>query len=374
MPDICSMVAVGAIEDTIYPLIAIAAIVTSFFIAIGYMVGTAINNAKISLWARTEIIQLMVSLVVVIILFTMLGSFCGTDMKSVYSLFGYETDPAPCGSGSTVSVYCAAEHYLVDVGTWERDLVFTARYHLGAFNILQMTTQRKCGDVGGGVTNFLLCLFGSGLGGGAGGGVSLAPDSGYGIVSAGLGASFNSILFSYMSTLNFLFMLKYVYTGFPLFFLPLGMFLRSMPYVRTFGSLLMSIAISFLIMYPLVLAIFYIDVAPLPPAKSILLPYDNEAGEGPFVYVSRDAAGLPVENLDGKVGAWDAITGDARLYNDIFDKGEEQSVQIIAMAGNAFLAGVFIPTLAMMAAIASVAYVNRYLGEEMNFSRIMQMI
>ena len=176
-----------------------------------------------------------------------------------------------------------------------------------------------------------------------------------------------------MSTLNYLFILKFVFTGFVLFFLPLGIFLRAMPFLRTTGSLLMAVSLSFVFVYPLVLSVFYLDFK----SCNILRP---DVGGGPDCPPpDGEAANVMAfsnEDLDGKVNAWDALTSDPHAYNDVFEKGlpGDQPFGVIKLAGNAFLIGVFIPTLALLSAAASVSYINRFLGEEIDLSRIVQMV
>ncbi|MFZ5500653.1 MAG: hypothetical protein ACOY58_01905, partial [Candidatus Micrarchaeota archaeon] len=160
---------------------------------------------------------------------------------------------------------------------------------------------------------------------------------------------------SYLSILNYLFVLRYVFSGFVLFFLPLGILLRALPYLRPLGSLLISVAISFLMIYPLILAVFYIDFK----AARILAPDDSPALD----YAEKDiSTKVTMANLFSE-----SLTGD------VFPSGD-QTVEIIRLAGNAFLLGVFIPSLALLSAAAAVGYINRFLGQEIDLSRIMQMM
>jgi hypothetical protein len=162
---------------------------------------------------------------------------------------------------------------------------------------------------------------------------------------------------SYLSVLNYIFILRYVFSGFVLFFLPLGIFLRALPYVRPLGSLLMSVSISFLMVYPLFLAIFYIDFK----AARVLAPTDSPV----FEYSNED--------IGKKVNMGNMF--DQHIDDDIFDKGGgDMSVEIIKLSGNAFLLGVFIPSLALLGAAAAVGYINRFLGEEIDLSRIVQLM
>jgi hypothetical protein len=46
----------------------------------------------------------------------------------------------------------------------------------------------------------------------------------------------------------------------------------------------------------------------------------------------------------------------------------------MAFAATAFIAGVFFPTLALLATIASVTYVARLYGDEIDLSRLTQLV
>lgn len=354
---ICSPDAIQIIQNVVYPLTAISAVVTAVVIGISYMIGNVLSSTRLVVWSKTEIFQLFISLAAVGIVLFGIDTFCLIDMSSMYDLF----DVGATGVPPNLNVYSAAEAYLVESGAWTHDLMLSARYHLGAYSLMQMFGRNYCeGDP---AYAWLFCLFGAVLpsvtGGSGASSITTAPDAGYGLMTSVLGAAFNAITLSYLSILNYIFVLRYVFSGFVLFFLPLGIFLRALPYVRALGSLLMSVAISFLMIYPLVLAVFYIDFH----AAQILAP-DSPA----FQYSSHD--------ISEKVHAG-YLFNPAQESLDwvVFDQpGGDQSVEIIKLSGNAFLLGVFIPSLALLSAAAAVGYINRFLGQEIDLSRIMQLM
>lgn len=356
---ICSPSATDVIQGIVYPLTAISATVTTLIVALSYMVGTAIANPRITLWAKTEVMQLFISLLVVGVVLQAINTFCAVDIGPLYSALSGGT--AVVAPGTTF--FSAANAYLVEGGTWIHELLHSTRYHIGGYSILQMFGRNKCEDVGD-EWNWLFCLFGAAISsaGGASGASSttVAPDSGYGLLTSALGVSYNTITFSYLSILNYIFILRYVFSGFVLFFLPLGIFLRALPYMRTLGSLLMSVAISFLIIYPFILSAFYIDFK----SARILVPTSDA-----FLYVYENPGEW--RDIGTEVDLSNAFSGS--LYSDVFDDGE-QTVEIIKLTGNAFLVGVFIPSLALLGAAAAVTYINRFLGEEVDLSRIVQLM
>jgi|GEM_PF-1122244 len=388
-PPICDQVSLSNIQQGVYPLAAMAALLMAMIVAISFMLGNVISNPKLTLWAKTEAIQLLVSIFSVAVIFQGVTMFCSINMVDVHDIFGMG---ALTTGQATFSMYSAAEGYLVDSGTYIHMVLNSARYHLGAYNILETFGRYLCmGDESGAVSGFMniiFCLFGNFLSIGGGTGTSVSPDSGHSLAAPALTVAFNSLQFSYLSALNFLFILKYVYSGFALFFLPLGIFLRSVPYLRTLGSLLLSVAFCFLTVYPMVLSVFYLDLIAAPsvlkPASPALLFGDEDVGSKVdlgnmfsssiygAVFTASDSGahnvalmtGIPYDDL--AAGVPSALLGG-------FSAGD-QSFEVIKLAGNCFLIGVFIPSLALLSAAASVAYVNRFLGEEIDLSRIVQMV
>lgn len=352
---ICSPDATAIIQNVVYPLTAISAVLTAVIIGISYMLGNLLSSTRLVVWSKTEVFQLFISLAVVGIMMSGINTFCMLDMSAFYGLFDVGATGVPPG----LDMYSAAEAYLVEAGMWTHDLMLSARYHLGGYSLMQMFGRNYC--EGNPAYAWLFCLFGAILpsvsGGSGASSITTAPDAGYGMLTSVLGAAFNTITMSYLSVLNYIFVLRYVFSGFVLFFLPLGILLRALPYLRPLGSLLMSVAISFLMIYPLILAVFYIDFK----AARILAPEDSPA----LFYASRD--------IESKVSMANLFSES--LAGDIFDgPGGDQSAEIIKLAGNAFLLGVFIPSLALLSAAAAVGYINRFLGQEIDLSRIMQMM
>jgi hypothetical protein len=179
--------------------------------------------------------------------------------------------------------------------------------------------------------------------------------------------SFNTTLFSFLSALNFLLILKYILSGILLFMLPLGTFMRSVPFMRKFGALLMSVAISFVFIYPLILSVFY------------LLPDD-------VLFLKVDDAVFNTYQSDELI----AGRSNMNILADSFEMGQDEFMDILLpvgsdsdnrhyevplyLAGISFIVSVFIPSFALLAATGAVSYVTRFLGEEVDLSRVIQMV
>jgi hypothetical protein len=343
MADVCGIAGFDSLfSNSIVPLAGISAMTTALIIGITYMFSQVTNNPKLSLWSKTEAVQLVLSVITLTMLVFVMNAFCTIDMGQVAPLFGL--------TSNSISVYQAAQNYISDAAYYSLRAVTAVRYHLEAYNVLGALSMFEC-DFGG-----IGCLFGYS-------GVSQQPLGGYGAHQAALSVFFNSAIMSNLTALNFLFILLFVYKGFVLLFLPLGIFLRSMPYLRTFGALLIAVAISFLIVYPFLLSIFYL-------MENVLLDAPAYAPSGMSGFLDEsvyDTQGGAGQSVDA------AVNGPDSVKATYFPSGAND-VGVIAFAASAFIAGIFLPTAALLATIGSIVYITRLYGEEIDLSRIVQMV
>ena len=70
---------------------AYAAMATAGLIGISYAAGNMISNPKLTLWAKTEIVQLVISLAFVSLIILAVTTFCGLDMKEIADIFAAGT-------------------------------------------------------------------------------------------------------------------------------------------------------------------------------------------------------------------------------------------------------------------------------------------
>jgi len=344
-------------DSTIVPLTAYAAIITSMLIAISFMVGRALSNAKLTLWSKTEAIQIVISIASIFVLVTIVNTFCAIDMAEIASIFEVTTEPPPA-----MDIYLAAETYLKEAAIYSHNAMTVTRYHLEAYTILAYLNIFKCDFEAGGIG--WGCLFGYS-------GNNLQPMGGYGANMGALNIFFNSTILSHFTALNFLFILLFVYKGFVYLFLPLGVFLRSMPYLRSFGSLLISVALSFLVVYPFMLSVFYLmgDVLVDRPEYTPTVsgtPLDNYYDEGVFPRIEGEKEAVSNAAADPTKGT--------EYIHDLYFKHGDNVGGAIAFAAYAFVAAVFLPSVALLATIASISYLTRLYGEEIDLSRITRLV
>lgn len=343
---VCSSDFITLLNSDIYPLAALAAVSGVGIIVISHMYAKATRNEKMLEWSKTEIIQIIISIIASVLIVQVINGFCGIHMDSIGNFFGFP-------STVTGNIFAGAKSYLVSAADFTHKSVIAQRYYLAAFNMLDFHSLWSCD---------WFCLFGAS-------GHSVNYDAGYASVAPGVNLSFSTSLFSYLSTLNYLFILLFIDSGLVLFFLPLGIFLRSMPYMRTLGSLFIALSLSFMIVYPTVLASFSLVFDSLFIVPPLMNCYINDETK--------------VEDIGGFTGSLDfgsytdnVFVEDSSCSDDInpFEGADPQEFEPMKFAGSAFLAGVFFPTIAMLAAIASLRFITRMLGEEIDLSRVVQMI
>ena len=354
--DVCTGMT-GFIESYIIFPTALISILTTLLIAFSYMIGNAIQNPKLLVWAKTEVIQLVVSIASVLVIVAMINSLCMIPADAASALTDVGSSVVLTGN-----LYDGAATYLKEASIYTHTILSIERYHLMAYDFLSLRSIWHCGG-------WLDC-WGSSIGL-SGKSYAWAP-----YFASGFNMAFNSVLFSYLFTLNALFILQYVNSGFVLFFLPFGIFFRAFPYLRKLGSLFIAMTFAFVIVYPLILSSFilisedlfdYIDPLAKTDPDSSILAYTDESLLTGFDFGDAFASAYAATAQD--------VFGDKDEYIDdyIFTEGRKEDIAL-QLAGRAFLVGVFIPTLALVAAIASVSMISRELGEEIDLSRIVQMV
>ncbi len=342
IPLICDASFNALLNSQIIPLSGMAGISAVLIIGVSYLFAQATRNDKMLDWSKTEIFQVFISIIAAVLVVALINGFCGISMDSITGFFGY---PAVAAT----NLFEGAKSYLVSAAEFTHKVVVVQRYYLASFSMLDYHSLWKC-DWG--------CLFGSS-------GQSVNPDAGYASILPGISLAFNSSLFAYLSSLNYLFILLFTDSGLVLLFLPLGIFLRSMPYMRPLGSLLIAVSLSFMIIYPFILASFSL-------VFKDLFVFPNEMR----CYVQNEQQ---VENTNG-IGLVDYDSQADDFFfkpNDSCDSpnsDDPNELQAMKLAGSGFLAGVFLPTIAMLATIGNVRFISRTLGEDIDLSRIVQML
>ncbi len=325
----CSATLPNFLTTEILPLTIIAT--TTFLIIIGlsFAVSQATSNPKLSVWAKTEFMQIIFSTVFVIILLEIISSFCTFNTNDIAMLTG---NPAPA---IAIPIYDAAEKYLTESAMYSKTVMVNARYYLGVINIQEMVSTWKCPS---------WCFLTIG-----GSGTSTNPNAGNSNYTSAFTLFLNSSLMSFISSFMHLFFLKYIQSGLFLFLFPLAIIMRSLPYMRTFGAVILAVIFAFYVLYPSLLAAFHVSFSLVPP----IMMDENELGK------------------DDEFNWESAITGQNPVKLSVSTNDISNTANI---AAKAFFYSVFLPTIALLAAGAAATYVARLMGEDIDLSKLTQMV
>ena len=328
-----------------YSLSLLSLGVTLIAVGIAYALGQALQNPNFSVWAKTEVYQVFVSFVVVILVLFMIGLLYSAKYGDVASLSpvtlaAYDSPPILDGD----SVFDAAEKYLYNVGNTAYVEMRASRGLLGALDVLSRYRRTPC------VPAIFFCLYGPN-------GYSMATDVGASSWMQGANLSLYTDTISYFTVLVQLAFLRFIQSGGFLLFLPLAIVFRSLPFFRQMGGGLLAIAIALFIIYP---ALLFLESFFWNPHAMLGGNYDTLSNFGNEMDRDRVTAGT-FEN--GLPGSYDS-------YGEVRDMVRVQSEG----AAVSFLSTTFLFTLNIIAVSASARELGRLLGQEADLSRLMQIV
>ncbi len=341
---------------SLLPLIATASMATGIIIALVLLLGRAIGNSRLSVWAKDEVVQLFFSLAFISFVPLLVNLSCTLNANDFRNILLEET------SSEVVNLYDAAELYVLSAARYSHEALAAVRYHLEVYAVLSASSGFEC------AFSFLGCLFGYT-------GDSFSLFGGYGALQSALSLFFNLTVISLMTALLHYFILSLTSKAFLFFLLPLGLFFRSLPYMRILGSVLFALALSFIFIYPLLLSIFWIG-------SDFVLLVPSEIGEGDaYLRAEEDMVGRAGAAAASSVAALASLVpgagtelAQAAIKAFYFDDVDERPYAVMDFAVRALFAAVILPTLALIGALASTVYIAKFFGQQVDLSRLMQLM
>lgn len=340
MSPICSQTVPNMLSTQVSPLLLIASILFAMIIGLTYAAGQAMSNPKLLLWAKTEFVQLFFSAAFMFIMMGIISYFCYFTTADIGALTSVSSQPV------SVSIYKGAEDYLKEAANYTRIAVINARYHLGAIEVQQIYSTWTCP---------IWCFFSTGATG-----ASVSPEAGASYLSPAFTLLLNSSLVSFFSAFMHVFFLNYVGTGLFLFLVPIAIITRSLPYMRSFGSLLLATIFALYVVYPSVLAAYYVALS----------------GQISTEITDLAAAGIPPDESKLQQLELSALSSDWFLGTYELTVGAHAGdiPQAASLSAKAFFYSTFLPTLALLVAAGAAVYVGKLMGEEIDLSRLIQMV
>ncbi|MFA6035863.1 MAG: hypothetical protein WC759_02800 [Candidatus Micrarchaeia archaeon] len=225
-------------------IIAVGLTLSSFVIALIYMLGNTLRSPTIGAWARIELYQLAATIFFVAGATFMMSTACSINLN----LFSYYYLVLPAGAPGGVALtytgtdayqdyFEAADAYLVNLQEKSYNYYSQVRNTLMKWEYAATVSEYKC--------LFLCLLFQNGH----------SVDPGVGFYSK-MGAGYlalNSMIMGLLSLSSLLFMLAFAANGALPWLFPLGAVFRSLPYMRGFGGALMAISLTFYLGLPFIL-------------------------------------------------------------------------------------------------------------------------
>jgi hypothetical protein len=352
---ICDLSVITGVQQ----IALVGVFVTVTLIGVGYMLGKFFGNPNLILWSKTESTQIIASILVIIILLEVISLFCMMtvyDFMKLIGMEGHAIDLAKNGVFSSgASIYDAASSYLNWSATYSHNILSLVRYTMGVIEIRSSFSRWQCE---------FFCLLG-------GGGTSYSPFAGDYTVLGALSILLNSATISLLSVLFQMYTLKYIQTGLFLLLLPFGVVLRSVPFMRGLGGALIAFVIVMYIFYPLLLVVDGIiwpgiAMGALPQVDSLpKLPIMCDSGNKDVFKAEEDL------QLSG-VGTW--FVAFTKLQG--IDKCGYLSnlAELFVLNAMSFIGSIFLMMVNFIIIIAMTREVSRAIGEEMDISRLVQMV
>lgn len=352
------------------PLMAIAWAGLFAFIGFVYMLGTAFHVPQLLDWSKSEIGQAFLGVGLLIIILWLMNLQCGLQIGEFMKWGGISS------AGTiqpTDTMREAAVKGLLDSMQQVHLSIALMRYELGIINIRATFTQSITDVPGIGGTGF-----------------SLSPLAGDWTLMGSLQMLLNlnttfmlALLFQYFSLAIFS-----ASSGLFLFLVPIGLILRCMPYLRGFGGALAAIGVGFYILYPFYLALLGVMVPPLYPVEGS----------------AADLSEAP--SLDVLVGREQAITGTSifsYFYSmpEIPSKTQAKALEdpadcpaplnlfgwrvgkcfytvnlapLFQLTALNFLRAVLLPSAGILVIVLFVRDLSTLFGEEVDASKLIQMV
>lgn len=366
----------------ILQLCAIAGIGMAALIAFFYMIGEMMQNARMLSWAKTEAMQVFISLVIAMVILWVLSIFCQIEIGEMTELLGLPGLPAVYATRSDANFYNAGMLYLENLGGAGLANIASLRYNLGAYEIRTSFNNYECDSI---------CLLS----------LSSTNVAVFGGETSSLALTNNLLslaTISYLSSIFQYFVLLYIMNGLFIVFLPLAMVMRSIPFMRNFGGALIGIFVALYLFYPAMLVF-----------DGFVVPGMTRAIGMPVVLVDRtgshcgtgDGYNLGLGIFNGSVGCVSGRgeaefdntgisgvqqgdmmellptisheDGDGNLIVDgiwpPYDVASSIKINVLI-----FLASVFFPAMNFIVIAALARDLSRFLGEEADISRLGQMV
>lgn len=323
-------------------LTGLGVLASAAMIALGFMLGQILQNPKMLVWAKIEMGQLAVSAMIVILVVAGLNVFaCNLSFADVKQFTGVNNAQInSLGIPNGANLVDASKAYATWLVGFNHDVLVRIRANIGKIELRAGFSRWKCGSDAGG---FISCLIG-------GAGNSVAKYSGEYTISGMLGGLLNTVSTTYLSSIFILFTLEFLTSGLFAYFLPIGILLRSVPFMRGFGGALIALVLVMYIGYPVMMM------------ADLFLWYPSYSA----MNVQSTLGSAP--NEVSPIGS-NAVSALINGPPDI-----DPTPGLIFLSTTAFFVTVFLPAINFIVLAAAARSLSRMIGDEIDISRLAQMV
>ena len=333
--------------DAIYPVTGLALMVTLMFIAIAYAAGKFFRNPRFEVWSKVEIYQVFITVFLVIVI-AWGADFVGGEHAFQYgelrllapTFTEYEHPPIT----DTDSIRTTSTKYIDNMLFYAGEQLEASRNIYGSGERENRYQRSYCQP------QIFLCLFGSN-------GFNMRATGGASAWLQVANLTMYTDIVSYITLLVQKNLLAFIFLGGGLgLYLPIAIILRSLPFLRPLGGGLIAICVSLFLVFPMLLfieSIFWNPADMLSESE-----WEEVFSTGPNQEVSEDE--------------FDAVpttkpSGSEYPYVEKFR-------YILKGAAAMFISSSFLFTLNILAVAASAREFGRLLGQEVEMTRLLQVV
>ena len=349
--------------DFVYGAMAIGIASSAIMISIIYMLGKITNNPKLDVWAHDELPQLFFSALFAIFIlgFLNLGTMYKASALSELTNFTVQN--------GEMCIYDYADAYLDDMAAYVHNTMRITRIYNIMAGFISTIWKYECKSV--------WCFL-------AGQGVGLNPDAWVSLISSVLNAQAYTTTVALLGLLAQKYLLQSFMNGGFLLIIPLGLVLRSIPFARRVGGVLLAIGAGFIVFFPTLLVIEGLVFRPE------MWGYDNQD----VIDYLTSPGGLNIDEKDPyfKGGLeWNIFLFGQFDYFFMEDNGRiflcknlgppwdnpacSVSVdRVVAYGAISFLVSSFLLSLNFIGTSAGIIALGKFLGEEIEIARFLRMV
>ncbi|MFA5381645.1 MAG: hypothetical protein WC356_00640 [Candidatus Micrarchaeia archaeon] len=344
----CGYVFPSITENWLLPTI-IAALLALGIIIIIYMIGKLTENPRLNVWAQTEISQVILSIIIAALIFSGMYWFY-TESSALTLSAGIYKGTSPYVGGSIYETSC---EYLSDLAEYSNDVMSLIRYNIAVANIRGSLNEFGCktDEIDKNPYGCAMAFLG---------GPSTSWNkysSNYNYLSL-FNTSLNIATICFFNTLFLLYLLQFILTadGFLFILLPAGIIIRTIPFLRGLGGSLIAIAVGLFLFLPFMITLEALIFGDILQAEHSSFTYPDESS------LENDLWPISLGDL-GEIIDWNTVPEFSTNLEIIFKA-----------TTHIFLAGVFLPYLGFAGVIIVTRDLSKLLGEEVDISRLAQMV